>query len=313
MIRVSVCVVSFLPLIQQFTEPRQLPPYFRLILTFSYCLHEFLREQELQTDRSPDTDKADSFHVNDFAPDIQDAMELWAFRPHVILVKVISVCGLHVFFHQCVADVRERKSENVFRTVSTSPLVFDLTVMRTSGAIATPPEIPVGKILPLTTVVGIIYDVSTVTPFIVPPPPDIERPVMQLHDFLTYRTSELRQYSLLLSLSASSSTLTLPRRPAKFSSSSFSIDCFQPLRGKTSPPTEEARLPPPADDCLAPGLDDPNTAVRCEPFPGSEYPSSLPACATVRAVLGRFSGSLRHCQRDHRPRRMSHFRKTTSL
>ena len=32
-------------------------------------------------------------------------------------------------------------------------------------------------------------------------------------------------------------------------------------------------------------MDDPNTAVRCEMFPGSEYPSSLPACATVRAVL----------------------------
>ena len=46
MIRVSVCFVSFLPLIQQFTGPRQLPPYFRLILTFSYCLHEFLREQK---------------------------------------------------------------------------------------------------------------------------------------------------------------------------------------------------------------------------------------------------------------------------
>ena len=109
---------------------------------------------------------------------------------------------------------------------------------------------------------------------------------MQLHDFfLTYRTSESRQSSLLLSLSASSSALTLPRNPAKFSSSSFSLDRFQPLRGKTSPPTDEALLPPPADDCLVSGLDDPNTAVRCEPFPGSEYPSSLPECATVRAVL----------------------------
>ena len=47
----------------------------------------------------------------------------------------------------------------------------------------------------------------------------------------------------------------------------------------------EALLPPPADDCLFPGFDDPNTAVRCEPFPGSESPCSLPACATVRAVL----------------------------
>ena len=37
-------------------EMYSLPPYFRLILTFSYCLYEFLREQELETDRSPDTD-----------------------------------------------------------------------------------------------------------------------------------------------------------------------------------------------------------------------------------------------------------------
>ena len=66
MICVSVCFVSFLPLIQQFTGPRQLPPYFRLILTFSYCLHKFLREQELETDRAPDTDMTDSFHDNVF-------------------------------------------------------------------------------------------------------------------------------------------------------------------------------------------------------------------------------------------------------
>ena len=63
------------------------------------------------------------------------------------------------------------------------------------------------------------------------------------------------------------------------------LDRFQPLRGKISPPTDEALLPPPADDCLIPCLDDPNTAVRCETLPGSEYPSSLPACATVWAVL----------------------------
>ena len=104
-----------------------LPPYFRLILTFSYCFYEFLREQELGTGRSPDIDKADSFHgqirwakLNDFAPDI--------LRPHAILVKVISVCRLHVFFHQYVADLREERSENVLRTVSASPFIFDMTV-----------------------------------------------------------------------------------------------------------------------------------------------------------------------------------------
>ena len=59
------------------------PPFFRLILTFSYCLYDFLREQELGTGGSPITDKAVSFHgqikqakLNVFAPDSQDAMEL---------------------------------------------------------------------------------------------------------------------------------------------------------------------------------------------------------------------------------------------
>ena len=73
-------------------------------------------------------------------------MELWALGPHVILVKVISVCGLHVFFHQYVADLRERKSENVLRTVSASPLMFDRTAMSTSGVIATPPEVPIMRL-----------------------------------------------------------------------------------------------------------------------------------------------------------------------
>ena len=87
-------------------EIYSLPPFFRLILTFSYFSYELLREIELGTGRSPDRDKADSFHsqitwakLNDFAPDFQDAIELWALRPHVKLVKVISVCRSHVFFH----------------------------------------------------------------------------------------------------------------------------------------------------------------------------------------------------------------------
>ena len=35
------------------------PPFFRLILTFSDCLYDFLREKELGTNRSPITDRAD--------------------------------------------------------------------------------------------------------------------------------------------------------------------------------------------------------------------------------------------------------------
>ena len=140
----------------------------RLILTFSYCLYKFLREQELGTGRSPDTDKADSFHgqirwakLNDFAPEIQDVMELWALRPHAILVKVISVCRLNVFFHQYVADLREERSENVLRTVSTSPFNFDVTVSSTSGVITTPPKDLAREILPLFTGVNILHGVNT--------------------------------------------------------------------------------------------------------------------------------------------------------
>ena len=75
----------------------------------------------------------DSFHDNVFAPDRRDVRELWSVRPHVILVKVIYVCGLHVFFHQYGADIRDWKSENIFRTVSTSPLVFNMTARSSSG------------------------------------------------------------------------------------------------------------------------------------------------------------------------------------
>ena len=73
---------------------------------------------------------------------------------------------------------------------------------------------------------------------------------MQAHEFLTCQPLKSRQSLPLLSLSASSSALTLPRYSAKYLSSSFSLDRFQPLRGNTSPPVGEALLPPLADDCV---------------------------------------------------------------
>ena len=136
---------------------------------------------------------------------------------------------LHVFFHQYVADLREERSENVLRTVCASAFLLDMTVMISCGVIVSPSDIPVGQIQPLTAAVSCTDTGSTVTPFDVPLPPDIEQPCKQLHDFLTYRTPESRQSSCWLSLSASSSALTLPRNPAKFSSSSFSLDRYPPL------------------------------------------------------------------------------------
>ena len=77
---------------------------------------------------------------------------------------------------------------------------------------------------------------------------------------------------------------TPPRRLPK-SSSSSSIDRFRPLLRELSRLMGNALLPLPADDCLCPVMDTPDSVGRCEPFPGSEYPMSLPACATVRLVL----------------------------
>ena len=90
-------------------------PCFRLILIFSYCLYDSLREQELGTGGSPIQSKREKWNV--FAPDFQDTMELWALRLHMNWVKVTCVCELHIFFHQYVADLREGRSENIFRTV----------------------------------------------------------------------------------------------------------------------------------------------------------------------------------------------------
>ena len=202
----------------------------------------------------------------------------------MILVKVIYVCGLHVFFYQYVADIRQRKSENIFRAVCTSPLVFNMTVMSSSGVIVSRWDVPFGQIQPLTAVVSSTDADSTVTPFVVPPPPHIEQPCKQLQDCPTCRTPESHQPSLLCSLSASSSARTLPRKLLEFSLPSLSIDRFQPLRGNSSSPTGKALLPPPADHCLFPDLVDTDIAIRCGTFPESEYPSSLPACTTVQAV-----------------------------
>ena len=115
MIHVYWSVVSFLPLIRQFSELRNSSD-----LTFSYCLYDSLREQELGIGGS-----AVCFHgqskrakLNVFAPDSQDTMELSALRRHVNWVKVICVCELHVFFHQYIADLREERSDNVVLLMS---------------------------------------------------------------------------------------------------------------------------------------------------------------------------------------------------
>ena len=264
-----------------------------------------IREQELEIGRSHITDRADSLHgeirwekLDTFAPDSQDVRELWAVRPHAIFVMMIynldsrwtfqgdlALCGLHEFLRLNVTDIHEGISEKVSGTVCTSAFLLDMTVTSSSGVIVSLSDVPVGQIQPLTTVV-ICTDAGIVaTPFVVSPSPDIDKPCRQLQGSLACRTPESRQPWLLCNLSAGSSAHTLLRKLPEFSSFSSLIDRFRPFRRESSRPTGDALLPPPADDCLCPGVDTPNTVGRCEPFPGSEYPSALPACTTVRLVL----------------------------
>ena len=66
MIGTSVCYVIVLLLLQQFIRSRR-SLFFRLMLTFSSCLHGFLRDQNFPTDRILLTDKTVFLY------------ELWAF------------------------------------------------------------------------------------------------------------------------------------------------------------------------------------------------------------------------------------------
>ena len=190
-ISASVCFFSFLLLIQQFIGPRH-SPFFRLILTFSYCSYDLLREQEIGTGESHITDKADSFHgqirwekLNTFAPDSQDVREIWPVRHHVIFVKMIYtlgscrtfqsdlvLCGLHKFLRLNVADI-PRNSFYISLSVGYNCYEFFRMIVSTS-------DVPVGQLQLRTTVVSYTDAGSMATPFVVPPPPDIEKQCRQL-------------------------------------------------------------------------------------------------------------------------------------
>ena len=75
MIGTSVCYVSLFLLIEQFIRSRR-SLFFRLMLTFSCCLHGFLRDQNFQTDRIPLTDITVLLN------------ELWAFWPSMNVVDL---------------------------------------------------------------------------------------------------------------------------------------------------------------------------------------------------------------------------------
>ena len=75
----------------------------------------------------------------------------------------------------------------------------------------------------------------------------------------------------------------VPDEDSSFSVSPLSPGLFfRPPRGSTSPPAGWVLLPTTLEDFDDSVLGDPITYARCEQFPGSESPFSLPVCVAVR-------------------------------
>ena len=110
-------------------------------------------------------------------------------------VKVICVWQLGVIFHQYVADLRDEGSGSADLLAS---------AMRDS-------QTGVGDCVPQPT-----YQTVKPETVLLPLPPDAEQQCRQLQEFRTCRTSESRQPPLLCSLSAISSTRTLPWNTPEF-------------------------------------------------------------------------------------------------
>ena len=197
------------------------------------------------------------------------------------------------------------KPGKVSRTVSTSPLTLDLTVVCTSGVKVPPPGASTQVVLPPATVASAVTAVGTSTPFVAAPSPVVEQPGIHAREFPTLRLSESPELLPSFGLSSSSPSPTLPWGASEDSSPPFSPNRVQaghsqdvpdegslfnvsPLspglflrlpRGSKSPLAACVLLPTTLEDFDDSVLGDPITYARCEQFPGSESPLSLPVYA----------------------------------
>ena len=171
--------------------------------------------------------------------------------------------------------------------------------MCTSGVKVPPPGASTQFVLPLATVASTVTAVGMSTPFIATPAPVVEQPGMQAKEFPTLRLSESPKLLPSFGLSSSTPSPTLPwgagedspnrvqvghSQDVPHEDSSFSVSplslglFFRPPRGSTSPPAGGVLLPTTLDDFDDSVLGVPITYARCEQFPGSESPLSLPVC-----------------------------------
>ena len=173
--------------------------------------------------------------------------------------------------------------------------------MCTTSAVVPPPGVSSDTVVPPATVANEGIDVGTSVPVVTAPAPVVEQPSSPVREGV--HVVELLQSLLPLSgQSSSSSSPTLLWGAAEDSSPLFSPNrvqvgysqnvpdegslfnvsllspglLFWPSRGGQSPPAEGVLLPTTLDDFDDSVLGDPITYARCEHFPRSESPLSLP-------------------------------------
>ena len=193
----------------------------------------------------------------------------------------------------------------VSRTVSTSPLMFDLTVMCTPDTEILQPGAAAQGVLPPGTVTNTVAGVDTSTPAVATPTPVVGQPEPKAKEFPTLRLSESSDLLPPFGLSSSSSSPTLPWGTAEDSSPSFSpnrvreghsqnvpgegslfnvsplspVLVVRPTREGGAAPSEGVLLPTMLEDFDDSVLGDPISYARFEQLPGSESPLSLPVYA----------------------------------
>ena len=176
--------------------------------------------------------------------------------------------------------------------------------MCTTSAVVPPLGVSSETVVPPAVVANDVIDVDASVTVIATPAPVVEQPSSPVKEGIHF----VKLLQLLLSLSgrlSSSSSPTLLWGTAEDSSPPFSPNCvqagrsrdvpdegslfnvsplspglvFRPTRGGQSPPAEGILLPTTLDDFDDSVLGDPITYARCEKFPGSESPLSLPVYA----------------------------------
>ena len=177
--------------------------------------------------------------------------------------------------------------------------------MCTSGVKVPPPGVSTQVVLPPATVASKVTDIGTNTPVVAAPAPDVEQPGIHALELPIPQLRESPELLPSFRVSPSSPSPTLLWGAAEDSSPPFSPNhvqaghsqdvpdegslfnvspllsglFFRPPRGGKSPPAEGVLLPTTLADFHDLILGDPITYARCEQFPGSESPLSLPVYA----------------------------------